>query len=393
MLSFIMEFLIGIIKEQREKGMKKKGLLLLLVSVVLTGCQPDISSIIGEVTDEETAVEEDDVANVENATGDNSAGESASVYSTAEDDKSDVVYEELISKITEGVEKNDLNLREFDLSEKTDLQCTYDYGYLIKDLDDDGTKELILGKNSYIEGTKVPYGSYDSVIYDIFTVKYGKPVHVLKAGADGDEVYLFGADDKIVREQRDYDVDSPISIVGIIYKFAGDKLVMVDGIRCEYDEESQGDKFYYTTQDPYEDRSNEISVDEIEEIIDKNFKKFVEFTKFVETPKPEKKVTVYTAPSCSGYMYSEWRRWVDLEKKYIKLNDDNTGELNLHCNGDGGYYRFKYDDKKMYVVGWLNDPEDTLIGEGIEYEYKIEGNTLKLKNDYGDWETFEKEQN
>jgi len=84
---------------------------------------------------------------------------------------------------------------------------------------------------------------------------------------------------------------------------------------------------------------------------------------------------------------------VDRYKAYIKFYDDNTGELDLQSNGDGDYYRFKCDDKKLYVVGLINNPEDTLVGEGIEYEYKIEGNTLKLKNDYGDWETFEKEQN
>ena len=43
--------------------MKKRGLVLLLVSAVLTGCQPaDISSIIGDVLDKEETVEADDAA-------------------------------------------------------------------------------------------------------------------------------------------------------------------------------------------------------------------------------------------------------------------------------------------------------------------------------------------
>ena len=69
--------------------MRKRGLLLLLVSAVLTGCQPsDISSVIGDVLDKEETVEADDAAEAATDAGasDNSAGESASVNSAAEDD-------------------------------------------------------------------------------------------------------------------------------------------------------------------------------------------------------------------------------------------------------------------------------------------------------------------
>ncbi|WP_026654184.1 hypothetical protein [Butyrivibrio sp. AE3003] len=98
--------------------MKKRGLLLLLVSAVLTGCQPaDVSSIIGDVLDKEETVEADDAAEAATDAGtsdENGAGQSNSAAS----DEDYGVYEDLISKIKEGLEKGDLKLSELDLSEK-----------------------------------------------------------------------------------------------------------------------------------------------------------------------------------------------------------------------------------------------------------------------------------
>ena len=386
--------------------MKKRGLLLLLVSAVLTGCQPaDISSIIEDVLDKEETVEADDAAEDATDAGtsdENGAGQSNSAAS----DEDYGVYEDLISKIKEGLEKGDLKLSELDLSEKTVLPYVPEtsedykdnedndvYGYLTKDLDGDGTKELILGANSYIAGTKVPLGSYDSVIYDIFTLKDGNLVHVLKANKD--ERYFFAADGEIFKEQGGENVTFPICVVGTFYKFAGDKLDIVDGIRCEFDKETEEDIFYYSTQDPYKDSSNAVSFEKIDEIIDKRCNEFVEFTKFVDPAEPAKKATVYTRAMSDGFRYSELNCWVDRYKAYIKFYDDNTGELDLKYNGDGGYYKFTYDDNKIHVTGWINNPDagggDKI--DGIEYEYKIEGNTLKFKDEEGEWSDFVKEEN
>ena len=96
-----------------------------------------------------------------------------------------------------------------------------------------------------------------------------------------------------------------------------------------------------------------------------------------------------------GFRYSELNSWVDRYKAYIKFYDDNTGELDLKYNGDGGYYKFTYDDNKIHVTGWINNP-DAGVGDkidGIEYEYKIEGNMLKFKDEEGEWSDFVKEEN
>lgn len=383
--------------------MRKRGLLLLLVSAVLTGCQPsDISSIIGDVLDKEEAVEADDAA--EAATDAGASDESGAGQSnSAASDEDYGVYEDLISKIKEGLEKGDLKLSELDLSEKTVLPYVPEtsedykdnedndvYGYLTKDLDGDGTKELILGANSYIAGTKVPLGSYDSVIYDIFTLKDGNLAHVLKLGEK--ERYFLGADDAIVKEQGGEAASLPsVEVIGSFYKVAGDKLELVDGIRCEFD--GEGPVYYYSTKDPYKDTSSKITFEKYDEIIADRCSEFVEFTKFVEPPKADKKVTVYTQETSLGYWEIDYL--VDREKKYIKLYDDNTGELDLKYNGDGGYYKFTYDDNKIHVTGWINNP-DAGVGDkidGIEYEYKIEGNTLKFKDEEGEWSDFVKEEN
>ena len=85
--------------------MRKRGLLLLFVSAVLTGCQPsDISSIIGDVLDKEEAVEADDAA--EAATDAGASDESGAGQSnSAASDEDYGVYEDLISKIKEGLEQ------------------------------------------------------------------------------------------------------------------------------------------------------------------------------------------------------------------------------------------------------------------------------------------------
>ena len=364
----------------------------------MTGCDADISSIIGDVTNKEEA--EDVSADAEaltdaSAEGESSAEEGASTEGNAEADYG--VYDELIAKIKEGVEKKDLNLAELDLSENTVLangaeESAYKdvYGYIMKDLDKDGTKELILGANSYIDGTNVPLGSYDSIVYDIFTIKDGKLAHVLKLGEK--ERYFLGADDAIVKEQGGEAASlPPVEVIGSFYKVAGDKLELVDGIRCEFD--GEGPAYYYSTKDPYKDTSSKITFEKYDEIIADRCSEFVEFTKFVEPPKADKKVTVYTQETSLGYWEIDYL--VDREKKYIKLYDDNTGEIELLSNGDGGYYKFTYDDNKIHVTGWINNP-DAGVGDkidGIEYEYKIEGNTLKFKDEEGEWSDFVKEEN
>ena len=213
--------------------------------------------------------------------------------------------------------------------------------------------------------------------------------------ANKDERYFFAADGEIFKEQGGENVTFPICVVGTFYKFAGDKLDIVDGIRCEFDKETEEDIFYYSTQDPYKDSSNAVSFEKIDEIIDKRCNEFVEFTKFVDSSESAKKATVYTRAMSDGFRYSELNCWVDRYKAYIKFYDDNTGELDLKYNGDGGYYKFTYDDNKIHVTGWINNPDagggDKI--DGIEYEYKIEGNTLKFKDEEGEWSDFVKEEN
>jgi len=400
--------------------MSKKVLAAVLLSIFLTGCSTDVGNINGDNIEElfedmsdsaEDGASDDaavkniadgaggdetdanDIAEGASAETSNSLGDSEPSEIADEEDYK--LYDELLAKISEGLKNNTLNLAALDLADygiNVDSSDDTGYGYLIKDLDNNGTKELILGENKYLEGTLVPAGGYDSLIYDIFTLKKGKLIHVVKKCKD--ETYYFGTKGEIIKEECGEKVKSPVNLVGTFNKFDGDKLKVIDGIRYEF---VDGYKYYYSAKDPYNDHSKEIIWDEWNEIIKERCNEFVAFTRFIEPSVQYRKATVYTRMSCTGY--ADVGCLLDEIKEYVKFYDDNTGEINLDYNGDGGYYRFTYDDHKMYVVGLPNNTEDTLVGQGIEYEYKIEGDTLKIKdNDYepdenfDGWLKFKKEQ-
>ncbi len=65
----------------------------------------------------------------------------------------------------------------YDFSDMLYMVKNWDYGtlgYLIKDIDGNGTDELIFGGNA--EGSTT---WYDGIIYDIYTISDGELVHVL----------------------------------------------------------------------------------------------------------------------------------------------------------------------------------------------------------------------
>lgn len=85
-------------------------------------------------------------------------------------------YAELITTVKEALQKKDPNIMQNDIF-SIDLLISGSYGipgYLTEDLDGNGTDELIFG----ITGN-TPNNTWDGIIYDIYTISDGEPIHVL----------------------------------------------------------------------------------------------------------------------------------------------------------------------------------------------------------------------
>ena len=144
-------------------------------------------------------------------------------------------------------------------------------GYMKKDLDGDGTEELIFGENA-ADGSG-PSEGWDSIIYDIFAMKDGKVVHVLD-GWERNRYYLC-SDGTIANEGSGGAAYSSWAY----YKYADGKINIVETIFTDEDENGQG-HWYYSDKEPYEDESNEVTEDEAMKTVNKYTYQKLEFTPF-----------------------------------------------------------------------------------------------------------------
>ena len=302
--------------------MKRKLVAMMMLCVVLTGCQSGLSSI-DDKTDGNVAANEDPTIDVE---GSDAGSDNAASEDVAKEDKAgngSGSYDSLISEIKEAVEKGDISA--LDVSASTQIKAgememdtDVRYGYLKKDLDGDGTDELILGSTNYIVDTNLQArGRYNSVIYDIFTLKDGNPEHVIKC--EGYDRYYFGTDGTIIKEEGNLNSDTTIA-VATFNNFNKDKLEVVEGIR--YDLSGDDVVYYRSDSDPTGDGAEKITYDKWKEIIDKHGYEFTEFTPFVEPAAPTKKATVYVRTFEEDYLDSAIQyKW----REYKKYYDDHTG--------------------------------------------------------------------
>ena len=322
--------------------MKRKLVAAIMLCVVLTGCRSGLSSI-DEKTDsgvsasgEEPTIDVDSSdASSENAAPEDTAGNSAEVYDA------------FISDIKAAVEKGDVS--GLDVSENTkikagemDMDTDVRYGYLLKDLDGDGTDELILGSTSYITDTDLQArGRYNSLIYDIFTVKDGKPEHVVKS--EGYDQYYFGTDGTIIKEDGNLNSDTTMS-AATFNEFKDGALVPSEGIR--YDVSGVDSAYYRSDSDPLGDGAEKITYDDWKSIIDKHGYDFVKFTPFIEPAAPTKNATVYVRSYEEEYEDSAIQyKW----REYIKFYDDGTGFNNIGSDPSGEFTSYDEEAIDDYV--------------------------------------------
>ena len=184
-------------------------------------------------------------------------------------------YDEIINALSEGFkngftedEQITLDVSSSFFANNSDTEI---FGYMYKDLDGDGVDELLLGLNS-VDGSG-PNDGWDSIIYDVFTMKDGQVNHAL-CGFERSRFYFCS--------------DGTIANVGssgveystwAYYKYADGKLDIIETVFSDVDENSQG-HWYYSKREPYEDESNEITEDEAMKTVEKYTYQKLEFTPF-----------------------------------------------------------------------------------------------------------------
>ena len=145
-------------------------------------------------------------------------------------------------------------------------------GYLIEDIDGNGTDELIFGENDE------PDSAWNGVIYDLFTISGGKLVHVFSGGERS--TYHFCENGMIANEGAD---GAPMSSF-VYYIFEGTELHLVEAVLYNGWEDNDSPWFYSTQTDSYYDMENleSISEEQARTIMEKYVYEHPTFIPFVE---------------------------------------------------------------------------------------------------------------
>ena len=145
-------------------------------------------------------------------------------------------------------------------------------GYLIKDIDGNGTDELIFGQNDD------PDSAWDGVIYDLYTISDGELIHVFDGGERS--TYHLCENGMIAHEG----FDGAAMSVNAYYNFEGTELNLAEAVLYNGWEDSNNPWFYSTQTDSYYDTENleSISGEQAWTIIEKYVYERPTFIPFVE---------------------------------------------------------------------------------------------------------------
>lgn len=188
-------------------------------------------------------------------------------------------YEELIADARECIEgKVEENPKDYyDFSYIIYWYGAYDgaslgLGYLIKDIDGNGTNELIFGQNDD------PDSAWNGFIYDLYTISDGELVHVFSGGERNR--YYFCENGMIANEGVD-----GASLFGYTYYiFEGTELHLVEAVIYNGWDNRDNPWFYSTQTDSYYDTENleSVSDEQAETIMEKYIYERPTFIPFVE---------------------------------------------------------------------------------------------------------------
>lgn len=187
-------------------------------------------------------------------------------------------YRELIASAQDCLEgKTEGEPEDFDFSyiiyqygpnPNTDYKETL--GYLIEDVDGNGTEELIFGEN----GT----GAWEGVIYDLYTVHDGELVHVF-SGGERDRYFL--CENGMIANEGS---SSAATSSYVYYVLEGTDLHLAEALLFNAGDSPDHPMFYSTQTDNYYDLENAEPIDEEQwqAVMDKYVYERPEFKLFIE---------------------------------------------------------------------------------------------------------------
>ncbi|MCR5195107.1 MAG: hypothetical protein K6D38_02200 [Pseudobutyrivibrio sp.] len=145
-------------------------------------------------------------------------------------------------------------------------------GYALKDLDGDGSDELLLGRN----GTP-GFDGWDGAVFNIYTLKDGEMMYVLANGGQRDS-YFIAEDGTIGNVASGGATDTAYNY----YKLDDKELKLIESVFTAPKEGSDEVNWYYTEKEPFTDLSNKISEKKYAEITGKYSAEAIEFTPFIQ---------------------------------------------------------------------------------------------------------------
>ncbi len=204
--------------------------------------------------------------------------ESAGVTENGQEERAELpqCYEKLIADATECIQGNvKEEVEDYDFSYIIYWYGAYygasmGLGYLIEDIDGDGTEELIFGENSS--------GASDGTIYDLYTINDGELVHVFDGG-ERDRYYL--CENGMIANEgssgASYSRDA-------YYIFMGTELHLVEAVLYNGTDSPNNPWFYSTKTDDIFDLGNAepINKDQAWAIIEGYVYAHTTFIPFVE---------------------------------------------------------------------------------------------------------------
>lgn len=162
-------------------------------------------------------------------------------------------YKELIASATECIEGNVKEDEDYEFSFIIYAYGAYQgasggYGYLIEDIDGNGTEELIFGANGS--------GASDGVIYDLYTIDDGELVHVFDGG-ERDRYYL--CENGMIANEGSSGASTSVFAY---YVFEGTELHLVEAVLYNGWESPDNPWFYSTQTDNCYDLENAEPINE-----------------------------------------------------------------------------------------------------------------------------------
>lgn len=190
-------------------------------------------------------------------------------------------YEELIAAARECIEGTVQEGQDYDFSEVilryANLDNKEKWGYLIEDIDGDGTEELIFGQNDH------PGSAWNGVVYDLYTICDGELVHVF----DGQErnIYYLCENGMIANEGN----SSAALSHSAYYVFEGSELHLVEAVRYNGWDYPDHPWSYSTQSADYYDMENAEFINEEQAwaVMGQYVYRQPVFTPFVEESLPE----------------------------------------------------------------------------------------------------------